>query len=580
MSFLAWFPWINLLCTGIAAAAWYITPGLGAWPLLLAVIPWLIRLERTGHWDWRTPYDWPFLLFLITAAVAIWSAYDRTAALAKFWMILAAVLIFYAFVAFNLPGSSYQGRNWGTVPAWFLAAFGVVLTFYFLATHDWQEYPTKIAFLDALGRAIQAPLPHIPGHRLNPNVIGGMLAMVVPFTAAVTWISAKARRWLHLAAALAILSVTLFGLLLTYSRGAWIALAAAFTLLGFWWLAGLFSHGRPGRRRFVFLAILLLIAVLILLVVILRPDLPARLLNNLPRLSGESTRLELMRNSLDLVQDYPIIGAGLSSFPMLYASYAFLTHVAFIVHAHNMYLDIAIEQGLFGLLALIWMWLIFALVLWRKAGRDKLKPWLIAAAMALATMLIHGLVEDAFYGSRALVLFFTPLAFSMPYPRPSTAPSPITTKLVFLALGAALIIVLGVIFWRPLQSSAISNLAAVRQSQAELSLYSFPEWPIQDALRREIDLAPVIAGYEKALAINPGNTSANRRLGQIELSLGQYESVLSHLQSAYSAMTWDNAARQLYGEALIVNGLVDEGTALWQQVNDQQGQLSYREFWY
>ncbi|MFN2233516.1 MAG: tetratricopeptide repeat protein, partial [Anaerolineales bacterium] len=82
------------------------------------------------------------------------------------------------------------------------------------------------------------------------------------------------------------------------------------------------------------------------------------------------------------------------------------------------------------------------------------------------------------------------------------------------------------------------------------------------------------------LAINPGNTSANRRLGQIELSLGQYESVLSHLQSAYSAMTWDNAARQLYGEALIVNGLVDEGTALWQQVNDQQGQLSYREFWY
>ena len=41
-----------------------------------------------------------------------------------------------------------------------------------------------------------------------------------------------------------------------------------------------------------------------------------------------------------------------------------------------------------------------------------------------------------------------------------------------------------VFLWRPLQSTAISNLAAVRQSQVELSQYSWPEWPIQDALRR------------------------------------------------------------------------------------------------
>jgi len=178
------------------------------------------------------------------------------------------------------------------------------------------------------------------------------------------------------------------------------------------------------------------------------------------------------------------------------------------------------------------------------------------------------------------MLLFTPLALSMPYPRPSEAENPTTTKLVFLALGVSLILVLGVFFWRPLQSSALSNLAAVRQSRAELSLYSWPEWPIQDALRREIDLAPVIAGYEKALELNPGNVSANRRLGQIELSLGRYEDALGHLESAYKARSWDNAARQLYGEALLANGFVEDGAAMWRQVNNKQGQLSYREFWY
>ena len=34
-------------------------------------------------------------------------------------------------------------------------------------------------------------------------------------------------------------------------------------------------------------------------------------------------------------------------------------HVGFIIHAHNIYLDVAVEQGMIGLLALIWMWVIF-----------------------------------------------------------------------------------------------------------------------------------------------------------------------------------------------------------------------------
>jgi predicted Zn-dependent protease len=66
----------------------------------------------------------------------------------------------------------------------------------------------------------------------------------------------------------------------------------------------------------------------------------------------------------------------------------------------------------------------------------------------------------------------------------------------------------------------------------------------------------------------------------IELSLGQYEEALMHLETAYAAEPNVVTTRQLLGEALIVNGRVEEGQALWADVNTEQGQLLARIFWY
>ena len=82
-----------------------------------------------------------------------------------------------------------------------------------------------------------------------------------------------------------------------------------------------------------------------------------------------------------------------------------------------------------------------------------------------------------------------------------------------------------------------ANLGALAQARAELSVYQWPAWPIQDALRRspEVDLAPAIAHYQAALALDPRNVAANRRLGQIELSDGQYDAARQHLEAAFAA---------------------------------------------
>jgi hypothetical protein len=399
--------------------------------------------------------------------------------------------------------------------------------------------------------------------------------MMIPFSAILTWQARCTRSRRGFILGLGLLGLTLLGALVSAERGAWLGLLAASAVAVLWWLVGLFSRRQPERRRWLFVGCVLLISLSLLAFVLVFPDVTYRLIN----LAGGSSRMDAFRNSLPLVQDYLFSGAGLGGFMKLYSAYAYLIHVDFLNHSHNLYLNVVIEQGLIALMALLWMWGLFARALWRDAADGRLRPYLAAAALSLLTILLHGLVEDALYGSRFTMLLFLPLAFAIPYPQP-TAQTTRRPRWLLLALGASLLLAVLLVWSRPLRSYAFSNLAAVQQSQSELSRYQWPDWPIQDALRREIDMSSSIAAYEQALVLYPGNAAANRRLGQIELSMGDYEDALAHLLAAYERTPWDNATRQLLGEAYIVNGQVDEGAALWAEVNNAEEQLQIRAFWY
>jgi hypothetical protein len=66
----------------------------------------------------------------------------------------------------------------------------------------------------------------------------------------------------------------------------------------------------------------------------------------------------------------------------------------------------------------------------------------------------------------------------------------------------------------------------------------------------------------------------------IELSMGDYEDALGHLEAAHTAEPWNEINRRLLGEALIVNGHPQEGAALWAGVSNEQRQLEARAYWY
>ena len=443
-----------------------------------------------------------------------------------------------------------------------------------------------------LGRSLQAPLPPVRGHRLHPNVAGGIMAMMLPYAG---WVTAQAWKGVRqasrrqkpeaaavLLAALAVLAATSLGLLLSASRGAWVALAVAALLADVWTLSNWLSRGDAARRSWVLPALLVgLLGVALLAELVLPGGMVGTLEGFSSRNSGFS-REELLCRTLRLVCDYPIIGAGLGGFRAMFSAYVLLVSGGPVVHSHNVFLDVAVEQGLPALLLLFWMWVLFAMALWRSVSGVDRQPCsgaLAAGALSLVVVVVHGLVDDAVYGSRGVLLLFVPLAFAVPFlaPRRRALARPLA-----LALPLGLVVLVGLaLVWRgPVLSRLYSNLGAVHQSRMELRTYQWPEHPVQDAVRREVDLGRPVADFERALALDPGNPSANRRLGQIELSLGEYEDALAHLQAAHMTEPGSGTTRQLLGEALVANGRLAEGAALWATVRNSEGQLRKRVFWY
>jgi tetratricopeptide (TPR) repeat protein len=143
-------------------------------------------------------------------------------------------------------------------------------------------------------------------------------------------------------------------------------------------------------------------------------------------------------------------------------------------------------------------------------------------------------------------------------------------------------LLVALVLWPVTRAQWQANLGAVAQARAELSVYAWPQYPVQDAVRLDpaVDLAPAIAHYQRALELNPNNATAHRRLGQILLSRGDYEAATEHLMQAYAAAPGQRATRQLLGEALAVSGRVEDAAVVWATVHADEEKFRGRRWWY
>ena len=244
----------------------------------------------------RIRFDWQILPLLLAAIWGLAAAYDTRLALVQFGFILLGI-VFYFLLA-NLPDPVRAGGQSRSVLAGLLAVVPLALSLYFLLTNDWLRSIGKLSVLNPVLEVLAASPLSSMGLGLNPNSIGGAIAILLPLQ---VFALRHTRRWL----AVAIVAVSLAALLLSEARGAWLALALAGSAWALWILISARITDRR-RARAIWMILAVIGAVACVAALTLTP-LGSWLLER----SGD--RLNIWRNSLSLARDYPLTGMGLGS---------------------------------------------------------------------------------------------------------------------------------------------------------------------------------------------------------------------------------------------------------------------------
>lgn len=100
-------------------------------------------------------------------------------------------------------------------------------------------------------------------------------------------------------------------------------------------------------------------------------------------------------NSFALARDFAPVGSGLGTFPKLYQLTEDPAKVDrwYVNHAHNDYLELAVETGLAGVLLILAFLLWWGRSVWRMLRSPSSDQFAVAGAIASAATLMHSMVD-------------------------------------------------------------------------------------------------------------------------------------------------------------------------------------------
>ncbi len=245
----------------------------------------------------------------------------------------------------------------------------------------------------------------------QPNPFGGFMGIALPICSLAAWgtagrlwangragISANAAQIAQLLAWAASALLVAAALLASWSRGAWLGTAlAAFILV----------IALPRRLLHGLLLAMLAVALAVALwqTGILPDALVSRLTSSVTDLvaindvrgidahAGNYAVIERLAHwqaAIEMARDQPFFGVGLGNYSVRYAQYRLINWQLPLGHAHNTYLNLLAETGLFGLLAYLAYWAVMLRICWslrqhpepfaRSLGVGLLGSWTYLAA--------------------------------------------------------------------------------------------------------------------------------------------------------------------------------------------------------
>ncbi len=288
----------------------------------------------------------------------------------------------------------------------------IALGFTLIGVFGLQEFP-KIPALARLNPFHSGALPGLDGLVVHPNQLAGLITLFLPLLVSLLFappveLSSLPWRLVFLLATL----WTAWILLLTQSRGGWIAALAGLVFLSVLWALAL---PKSWTRIALRLALVGLVAAAILLIFWIGPETIWGLWANPPQETAVGTlttlnfRKELWPWAVTAISDFPLTGVGLGTFRLVaFRLYPLPLSPQFdIGHAHNVFLQTALDVGLPGLAVYLAILLVAVTVGWQvaRSGSDY-RAISLGILAGLVAHHVYGLADTLALGSKPGMVFW------------------------------------------------------------------------------------------------------------------------------------------------------------------------------
>jgi putative inorganic carbon (HCO3(-)) transporter len=392
----------------LSAAPWLLFPDLlpaaTVVALLALALVWLLGMAFDRTALPRTPFNLAFVLLGVALGVGILVSADPMETLPKATGVVLGLAV-WRFVVIAVGRRPHVAL---AVALLLLICLGFSVT----GVLSLRELP-KIPALTAANPFRNLALPGLAQLSTHPNQLAALISFFLPLlvSLAVGPRPGPSRHLWRVALALVALLVVAI-LILTQSRGGWIATAAGLFALAALWAAVLPpSRARRGLRLVVGLAVLAALAV----AVWIGPTTLWEMWLNPPADTAVGTLRTLgVRRAIwpwgaTAVGDFPFTGVGLGAFrQVVFRLYPLPPWPDYdLGHAHNIFLQTALDTGLPGLVAYLAVLFVAAAVGWRVARRD---PGFRAVSLGLLAGLValhvFGLADALVLGAKPAVVFW------------------------------------------------------------------------------------------------------------------------------------------------------------------------------
>lgn len=300
---------------------------------------------------------YPVICFFLALMISVVCSTNRLNSFQELYPYIDGILILLvvASLAYEDKMRIIRTIAWAGLIISMIAIYQYILGFKHILNYMAKVKVTDLFALEYIQRK-RAFFPFI-----TPNTLGGYLAMIIPLT-----LIFKKNVWFIIPIASA--------LLLTQSLGAFLSFFVGLCIY-------FYLQGKLEKKGIIFLSGVLLIIGLVFV---------ARTVTqkaHLQPIFSTIMRLTYWQDTLNIIKAHPLKGVGLGNFDLMHSRFA-----------HNSYLQIWSEMGIWGLMSLLW--LIYKSL---KIGLKKFKVskkrtyFIVGLVSANSVFLSHNLIDFTFF---------------------------------------------------------------------------------------------------------------------------------------------------------------------------------------